>query len=233
MKTYRYLLFDADETLFDFLYAEKEAFRISLCQNGIEYKEEYHGIYTEFNKQLWKQLELGKITKQELLATRFQKFFEVAGITGDAEAMKKDYQENLGKQSHMFAGALELCKELAEKYELYLVTNGVGTTQRSRLAPSGLLPYLKDVFISEELGFAKPQKEFFDKVAERIPGFQPEAALVIGDSLTSDILGGNNAGIDTCWYNLHGETNHTKAVPTYTVTDYGQLLELLGCENSK
>ncbi|MGN0506811.1 MAG: YjjG family noncanonical pyrimidine nucleotidase [Lachnospiraceae bacterium] len=227
MKSYRFLMFDADETLFDFKYAEREALKTALLQNGIEYKEEYHSVYTKLNQSMWKQLELGRITKEELLATRFRRFFESIGLTGDTEKMRVNFQANLSAQSRLLPGARKLCRDLSGQFELYLVTNGVAATQTARLAPSGLLPYFKGVFISEQVGAPKPSKEFFDAVEQGIPGFVKEQAIVIGDSLTSDIRGGNNAGIDTCWYNPHGVANDTDAVPTYTVADYAELRQLL------
>lgn len=228
MQQYRFLLFDADETLFDFHHAEREALRAALLQSGVEYREEYQKLYSELNLSLWKQLELGKITRQELLIARFSSFFEAAGIQGDAEIARVSFQANLAAEGRLFPGALELCKELVGQFELYLVTNGVAETQRTRLASSGLQPYFKGVFISEEVGAPKPQKEFFDAVKQGIDGFVKEQALVIGDSLTSDIKGGNLAGIDTCWYNPHGVVNDTKIEPTYTVATYAKLKELLG-----
>lgn len=228
MKNYRFLLFDADETLFDFHHAEREALRKALLQNGIEYSKEYQNLYSKLNLSLWKQLELGNITKQELLATRFCRFFEAAGIQGDTEAMRVSFQANLAAEGRLLPGALELCRELSMQFELYLVTNGIAQTQRTRLASSGLQPYLKGVFISEEIGTPKPQKQFFDAVEQSIAGFVKEQALIIGDSLTSDIKGGNLAGIDTCWYNPHGESNDTDAKPTYTIADYKELKKLLG-----
>lgn len=230
MKQYHFLLFDADETLFDFHYAEREALRKSLLQNGIGYCEEYQRLYSKMNLSLWKQLELGNITKQELLATRFCRFFEIAGIQGDTKAMQVSFQENLSAEGRLLSGALELCRELSVQFELYLVTNGVAQTQRTRLASSGLQPYLKGIFISEEIGAPKPQKEFFDAVEQSIHGFVKEQAIIIGDSLTSDIKGGNLAGIDTCWYNPKGEVNDTDAKPTYTVADYEELKRLLNID---
>lgn len=228
MQQYRFLLFDADETLFDFHYAEREALRGALLQSGVEYREEYQKLYSELNLSLWKQLELGEITRQELLLARFSRFFEAAGIQGDAEKVRISFQANLAAEGRLFPGALELCKELAGRFELYLVTNGVAETQRARLASSGLQPYLKGIFISEEVGAPKPQKKFFDAVEQGIDGFVKEQALVIGDSLTSDIKGGNLAGIDTCWYNPYGEANDTGIEPNYTVATYAKLKELLG-----
>ena len=228
MQQYRFLLFDADETLFDFHYAEREALRAALLKSGVEYREEYQKLYSELNLSLWKQLELGKITRQELLIARFSRFFEAAGIQGDAEAARVSFQAGLAAEGRLFPGALELCRELAGEFELYLVTNGVAETQRTRLASSGLQPYLKGVFISEEIGAPKPQKEFFDAVERGIDNFVREQALIIGDSLTSDIKGGNIAGIDTCWYNPHGEASDAEIEPTYTVATYAELKELLG-----
>lgn len=224
---YRFLLFDADDTLFDFQEAERNALKLAMLEDGKEYLDQYHAIYSSINLSLWKQLELGTITKPELLETRFRKFYDTIGILDSSSQIKEYYQRNLEQQGIVLTGAIELCQKLSKNFELYLITNGVERTQTSRLKKSGLLPYLKDVFISETIGAPKPQKEFFDAVANRIPEFNPKEALVIGDSLSSDIKGGNNAGIDTCWFNAKGAVNDSKAIPTYEVKSYEELSRLV------
>lgn len=210
---YRYLLFDADETLFDFLRAEKTALNLAFGDCGIPFKEDYVPIYSKMNSKLWKRLERKEITKPQLLAMRFANFYEAMGFTGNPDLMRTAYQKRLGEQCFLLPGAFDVIKKLSEDHRIYLITNGLKTTQSSRLERSGLLPYLSGVFISEEVGYEKPDRKYFEKVKESIPGFKEEEALIIGDSLTSDILGGNNAGIKTVWFNPGGKVNNTKAEP--------------------
>lgn len=224
---YRFLLFDADDTLFDFRSAERNALELAMKDDGREYHGEYHEVYAAINAALWKQLELGTITKPELLQKRFRNFFDAIGISEDASHIRECYQKNLEQQGIVLPGALELCQQLSQQFELYLITNGLERTQTKRLERSGLLPCLKKVFISETIGFPKPQKEFFDAVAAEITEFDEKKALIIGDSLSSDIRGGNNTGIDTCWYNAKGEINETVIMPTYEVKNYEELVRLV------
>ncbi len=211
---YRYLLFDADETIFDFLRAEKTALKLAFEDCNIPFKDEYVPIYSKLNVQLWKKLERKEITKPQLIASRFSDLYEVLGIKDhDPDLMRTAYQRRLSEQYFLLPGALELLKNLSKDYKIYLITNGLKTTQSSRLERSGILPYLSGVFISEEVGYEKPDRKYFEKVKESIPGFREEDALIVGDSLTSDIMGGNNAGIRAVWYNPRGEKNGTKAVP--------------------
>ena len=222
----KYLLFDADETIFDFLRAEKTALKLAFGDCNIPFKDEYVPLYSEMNAKMWKRLERKEITKQELIHSRFSSLYELIGIDGqDPDLMRVAYQKRLSEQAFLLPGALELLKNLSKDYKIYLITNGLKTTQSSRLAASGIEPYLSGVFISEEVGYEKPDRRYFEKVKESIPGFKEEEALVIGDSLTSDILGGNNAGIRTVWYNAKGQKNNTKAVP---YREIGKLEEIYG-----
>lgn len=224
---YQYLLFDADDTLLDFKGSEQVALQQLFDKLHIELtpqlKEHYHTI----NHSLWAAFERGEITRDEILATRFRRLFEEENIKVERLGLEAEYQELLGLSHLTIPGVADLLDCLKEHYELYIVTNGVATTQYNRLNASGLYPYFKQVFISEETGYQKPQIEFFDYVSSHITGFQPSKALIIGDSLASDIQGGINAGIDTCWYNPRLLSN-TKGLPiTYTVSSYEELKQIL------
>ena len=180
------------------------------------------------NKSLWKDLEEKKITKQELVNTRFSKLFSHFGIEKDGVYLAERYQFYLAQQGQVFSGAMELLDSLIDRgYELYAVTNGITTIQTGRMARSGLAPYFNQVFISEQLQTQKPDALFYEKIGQQIAGFSKEKTLMIGDSITADIQGGNNADIDTIWYNPHHLENKTKAQPTYEVDSYQALLELL------
>lgn len=226
--TYKFLLFDLDHTLLDFDTAEDIALTQLLKEEGVEDIRAYKDYYVPMNKALWKDLEEKKITKQELVNTRFSKLFSHFGIEKDGVYLAERYQFYLAQQGQVFSGAMELLDSLIDRgYELYAATNGITAIQTGRMAQSGLAPYFNQVFISEQLQTQKPDALFYEKKGQQIAGFSKEKALMIGDSLTADIQGGNNAGIDTIWYNPHHLENHTQAQPTYEVDSYQALLELL------
>ena len=226
--TYKFLLFDLDHTLLDFDAAEDVALTQLLKEEGVADIQAYKDYYVPMNKSLWKDLEEKKITKQELVNTRFSKVFSHFGIEKDGVYLAERYQFYLAQQGQVFSGAMELIDSLIDRsYELYAATNGITTIQTGRMTQSGLAPYFNQVFISEQLQTQKPDALFYKKIGQQIAGFDKEKALMIGDSLTADIQGGNNADIDTVWYNpLHLE-NHTQVQPTYEVDNYQALLELL------
>ena len=225
---YKFLLFDLDHTLLDFDTAEDVALTQLLKEEGVTDIQAYKDYYIPMNKSLWKDLELKKITKQELVNTRFSKMFSHFGIEKDGVYLAERYQFYLAQQGQVFSGAMELLDCLVDRgYELYAATNGITTIQTGRLAQSGLAPYFNQVFISEQLQTQKPDALFYEKIGQQIAGFSKEKTLMIGDSLTADIQGGNNADIDTIWYNSHHLENKSKAQPTYEVNSYQALLELL------
>ena len=226
--TYKFLLFDLDHTLLDFDAAEDVALTQLLKEEGVADIQAYKDYYVPMNKSLWKDLEEKKITKQELVNTRFSKLFSHFGIEKDGVYLAERYQFYLAQQGQVFSGAMELLDSLIDRgYELYAATNGITTIQTGRMAQSGLAPYFNQVFISEQLQTQKPDALFYDKIGQQIAGFSKEKTLMIGDSLTADIQGGNNADIDTIWYNPHHLVNKSLAQPTYEVDSYQALLELL------
>lgn len=226
--TYKFLLFDLDHTLLDFDTAEDVALTQLLKEEGVTDIQAYKDYYIPMNKSLWKDLELKKITKQELVNTRFSKMFSHFGIEKDGVYLAERYQFYLAQQGQVFSGAMELLDCLVDRgYELYAATNGITTIQTGRLAQSGLAPYFNQVFISEQLQTQKPDALFYEKIGQQIAGFSKEKTLMIGDSLTADIQGGNNADIDTIWYNSHHLENKSKAQPTYEVDSYQDLLDCL------
>ena len=227
--TYKFLLFDLDHTLLDFDVAEDVALSHLLKEEGVEDIQTYKDYYVPMNKTLWKDLELKKITKQELVNTRFAKLFAHFGIEKDGAYLAERYQFFLSKQGQIFPGVEDLLKKLIHQgFELYAATNGITYIQTGRLEQSGIAPFFKEIFISEQLHTQKPDAAFYEKIGARIPNFDKNHALMIGDSLTADIQGGNNAGIDTIWYNPHHLENKTQAQPTYEVHSYIDLLNCLG-----
>lgn len=204
---YTTLLLDMDGTFLDFSAAEHSAFYRAMEAHGYPCDEESYRIYSRINHSLWEAFERGEIDKPTLLFTRFGRLFEQLGIDGDGAAFEEEYQMMLGEGHELIEGAQEVLDWLFPRYDLYVVTNGVEATQRNRLKLSGLDRFMKDIFVSEAVGYQKPQTEFFDYCFQRIPDFQREKTMIIGDSLTSDIQGGNNAGIASCWFNPAGKKN--------------------------
>ena len=226
--TYKFLLFDLDHTLLDFDSAEDIALTQLLHEEGVEDIRAYKDYYVPMNKALWKSLELKEITKQELVNTRFSKLFAHFGIEKDGQYLAERYQLFLSKQGQIFPGVENLLKTLInDGYELYAATNGITYIQTGRIDHSGIAPFFKEIFISEQLHTQKPDTEFYEKIGALIPNFYKNHALMIGDSLSADIQGGNNAGIDTVWYNPHHLENKTQAHPTYEVHSYEDLLDCL------
>ncbi len=229
MKKYKVLLFDADRTLFDFDGAERDAFGIVMASHGIELSEGEFLRYVDINSELWEQLGRGEITKEYLQDNRFGIFFEKIGRTVSVSSAKlnHEYVDALADCSNLFDGALELCLELSEHYEMYIVTNGVSHTQKKRFYASPIRQCFKDIFVSEDAGAAKPMREYFDYVFGSIGEDKRSASVIIGDSLAHDILGGINAGIDTVWYNPGNTLNSMNIIPNAVVGNYAELRSML------
>lgn len=227
MRKYKTLLFDVDDTLLDFAAAERASLSMLLESQGVLYDAENHKIYSQINKRLWKSFEEGLISSDELFNTRFTLLFKELGKSVDGPELEKHYRRGLGEGHYLMSGALEVITELKDHFALYIVTNGISQTQDRRLKLSGLFPAFKAVFVSEDTGFQKPMKGFFDFVFERIPNCELSETLIIGDSLTADIKGGILAGIDTCWVNPNGIKNTTEWKPTYEVKSLDELYNVL------
>ena len=230
MKHYRFLLLDADGTLLDFdqdmLHAFQATFETCFARQR-PYAPELLEIYERCNNRWWKKLERGECEKSQLFTGRFRDFLAETGLSGDPEQINETYFKNLGQGGALLPGALELVRDLSEQYELYIVTNGNAATQKTRLERSGLLNYVNSYFVSEDAGAAKPDVRYFDYVFSRIPGFAKEEALLIGDSLTSDMLGAQNAGIDAVWYCPQGgEVPEGLSIP-YRAGSFGEIRSLL------
>ena len=227
--SYKFLLFDLDHTLLDFDAAEDIALTQLLEEEGVEDIQAYKDYYVPMNKSLWKDLEQKKITKSELINTRFAKLFAHFGIEKDGSYLAERYRLFLSKQGQTFPGVEDLLRKLiSQGYELYAATNGIIYIQTGRLKQSGIAPYFKEIFISEQLHTQKPDAEFYEKIGARILNFNKKYTLMIGDSLSADIQGGQNAGIDTVWYNPQHLENTTQLHPTYEVHSYKDLLNCLG-----
>lgn len=227
MKQYEVLLFDVDGTLLDFDKAEEQGIESLLFRYKLPATEENKKKYHELNKKYWQKLEKGELTRDQVLSLRFEEFFGDFGISVDGTEVDGQYREALNRGAFLIEGVTELLEAIKECYELYIVTNGVAETQYKRLKASGLDRYFKGIFISEEAGFPKPRPEFFRYCFEKMGRRDVEHMLIIGDSLTSDIRGGNAVGMDTLWYNPHGQKNTAGVCVNYEAESVKDLARLL------
>jgi 2-haloacid dehalogenase len=224
----KYVLFDMDDTLLDFGKSEAAAIKRTFESIGIPATPEIIARYSEINSAHWARLERKEITREQVLIGRFDTFFRELGVKNVPSEMVQACYEHLLSIGHYFIeGAPELLESLNEKYDLYVVSNGNTSVQDGRIESAGIAHYFKNIFISERLGADKPSKEFFDLAFSHISGFERDKAIIIGDRLQSDILGGINAGIKTCWFNR----KHLPADPAipadYEIHALAELPELL------
>ena len=218
---------DVDDTLLDFHKAEAIALAKTLTAMGIEPREEILKRYSEINDSQWKLLEQGLIPREVVLVRRFEILFEELGLERSGAEARDTYEGNLAVGHYFMPGAPELLETLYRNYELYIVSNGTAVVQEGRIKSAGIAKYFKEIFISEEIGCDKPGKEFFRRCFERILDFDPKQAIIVGDRLSSDILGGINAGIKTCWFNPDRQENRTEIFPDYEIRALGELPALL------
>ena len=222
-----FLFLDLDDTILDFHKAERIALSRTLRSFGAEPSETVLNRYHIINKEHWERLERGEITREQTLLGRFQALFQEMGIPVDPEAVAREYEKNLAIGHYFLPGAEEAVASLSKKYKLYLASNGTASVQKGRLTSANLYRFFREVFISQEVGYNKPSREYFDACFTRIPGFAPERAMMVGDSLTSDIRGGRDAGLRTCWFDPLGRPRRPDIVPDYTVTALNQIPALL------
>ena len=224
-----FLLLDLDDTILDFHKAERIAIAKTFSDFGVEPTEAVLRRYHLINRSCWERLETGEWTREQVLVNRFSLLFDEVGVVADATACARAYEKNLSIGHYFLPGALEAVESLSKKYRLFLVSNGTASVQKGRMTSANLYPYCEKVFVSQEVGYNKPAREYFDKVFAQIPGFDPKKAIIVGDSLTSDILGGINAGIATCWVNP-GHLPKREDIPAdYEIEGIYQLEALLEC----
>ncbi len=221
-----FIFIDLDDTILDFKKAEKVALQKTLMGFGIEPADETISIYSVINEGLWKKLEKGEMTREEILITRFQKLFEKLGVNADSAVANENYKTNLSQGHWFIDGAEDLLNTLYEKHDLYIVSNGTTSVQQGRIKSAELEKYFKNIFLSQDIGFNKPDIRFFDKCFSTIDGFDKKDAIILGDSLSSDILGGINAHIKTCWFNPQNkESGDIK--PDYIIASLDEFLEIV------
>jgi 2-haloacid dehalogenase len=196
-----YLFLDLDDTILDFKKAEFIAIGKTISDFGVDPTEAVRHRYHEINKWHWEQLELGKLTRAEVLENRFKVLFAELGVDVDAEKVARTYEKNLSQGHWFLPGAEETVDLLSKKYRLFLASNGTASVQKGRMTSANLYRFFETVFVSQEIGHNKPSKAYFDACFASIAGFDPQKAIMVGDSLSSDIKGGINAGIKTVWVN--------------------------------
>lgn len=223
----RNLLLDLDDTILDFHKAERRALTLALTEAGVEVTDARIARYSEINASRWALLEEKKLTRAEVLYSRFAIFLEEMGIAADARTVQRAYEGHLSEGHFFIEGAEALLHALSGHYRLYLASNGTARVQAGRIASAGIAPYFDKMFISEEVGVDKPDPAFFYAVFAQIPHFSLRETLMVGDSLTSDIRGGNGVGIRTVWFNPRHKPGRADILPTYEIFSLQELLPLL------
>ncbi len=223
--SYSWLLFDADDTLFNYPLAEARSLRGTFAYFGMVYHSRYLQVYQVFNRQVWEKFERGEISAKEVRIKRFRLLFDEIGVSINLQDFSQCYLENLASASDLFPGTENVLNLLSGRFHLAIVTNGLKDVQRPRLEHSAIRELIEKVFISEEIGVAKPAAGFFNAVFQEIGRPSKADVLIIGDSLTTDMQGGINYGIDTCWLNPTGKT--TTMPITYTIKTLSQLQLIL------
>lgn len=226
-----FLLLDLDDTILDFHKAERIALSKTIRDFGIEPTQEVLDRYHVINKWHWEQLELGKLTRDEVLQNRFGVLFSELDVPADKALCAKTYEKNLSIGHYFLPGAEEAVDSLSKKYRLFLVSNGTACVQEGRMRSANLYRFFEKVFVSQEIGANKPSLEYFSRCFAQIDGFDPKKAIIVGDSLSSDIQGGKNAGILTCWINPERKTAPAHLTPDYDIPALSHLESIL--ENLK
>jgi 2-haloacid dehalogenase len=223
----RHLFIDLDDTILDFHAAEHAAISDTFTQMGIRVSEEVLKRYSEINKSCWERLELGELTREQVLVIRFELLYAELGVSASAAETQALYEYKLSLEHPFMEGAEELLEQLYGKYKLYIASNGTASVQDRRIADTGIAKYFDGIFISQRVGYNKPAKEFFDACFSAIPDFDKSEAMIVGDTLTSDIKGGIIAGIKTCYFNPRGKKNETGILPDYEISSLDELLNIL------
>jgi YjjG family noncanonical pyrimidine nucleotidase len=224
---YKWIIFDADGTLFDYDKAESSAIKSTIEQFGFQYLPEYLPVYRTCNKQLWDAFELGNVTIENLKVQRFELFLQTIALEADAHHFSDHYLHHLSKGAHLISGAKKLLHNLSGKVGLILMTNGIKEVQRSRLSLSPIQSFFSDIIISDEVGVAKPDRKIFEIALHNMSITDKRSILMVGDNLTSDIKGGIDFGIDTCWYNPKCLDNNHQIKATYEIRNLEDLMPIL------
>jgi putative hydrolase of the HAD superfamily len=225
---YEVIIFDADETLFDFKKSERDAIKNTLLEFDIDYNENHHlKIYHGINTVIWKEFEKGLITQEKLKVERFKRLSDSLNIVFDVAEFAKSYIKHLSNASFLYDDSIDLVESLHKDYRLTIITNGLKDVQDKRVRKSVIGKYFEDIVISEEIEVSKPHPKIFEHALNNIKHTDKSKVLIVGDSLTSDIQGGINFGIDTCWFNPRKAANMTGIKPTYEISNLMELKAIL------
>jgi 2-haloacid dehalogenase len=224
---YKWILFDADNTLFDYDKGEANALKSTFEQLGFPFKPEYLDIYKQVNHDIWQELEQGKISPEKLSVERFKRYAGILGLNFKAAGFSERYLNNLSLAAELIDGAQEIVESLHGKIGMLIITNGLQAVQRPRLERSMLKTYIKDIIISEEVGSGKPDAPIFDTAFARMGHPSKEEVLIVGDSLTSDIRGGLNYGIDTCWFNPAQKEDNPEIKSLFQIKKLNELVNII------
>jgi 2-haloacid dehalogenase len=225
---YRYLVFDADGTLFDYDAAEARALESTFASFQIPYDADIHGLYVAINRRVWADFEKGRISSRQLRTRRFEELVSESGWEADPAVLSREYLIHLGNAGVLLPGARDAVERLSKDFTLALATNGISDVQKRRLAASGLGSFFAAVVISDQIGIAKPASGYFDILFERLGHPPISETLIIGDGLSSDMAGGEGYGMDTCWFNPRGLANETAIRPTYEISTLEEIDAIVG-----
>ncbi len=227
MCRYRWIVFDADGTLFDFEHAEQSALVRTFGEYGLYFDDSIRDQFVEINRSLWAEFEQGRLTSQQLRVKRFEDLAACAALEYCASDFSADYLHNLGSVGKLLRGAGELVEGLAQDFGLVLATNGIADVQHRRFAASGIQHHFRGLVISDEVAVAKPDPAFFTHVFDAMDHPEKAEVLMVGDSLSSDIAGGVGYGIDTCWFNPAGLSPSPTVTPTYEIQSLDEILPIV------
>lgn len=221
-----FIFIDLDDTILDFKKAEGVALRRMLLSFNVEATDENVSLYSQINDKMWKRLERKEATREEILVLRFKEFFEAVNVNADAFDANERYKEFLSQGHFFMPEAEELLEVLYKKHRLFIVSNGTTFVQNGRIKSANIKRYFEDIFLSQDVGFDKPDARFFEACFNTISGFNRREAVILGDSLSSDILGGINANISTCWYNPQSKPSGD-IKPNYEIHSLLEFLEII------
>jgi len=225
---YEIIIFDADETLFDFKKSEREALKNTMIEFGVNYDENYHlRIYKPINSAMWSELEKGLITQNKLKTERFKRFFDKLNLGFDEHEFASSYMHHLSNASFLYDSSVDVLSKLSQNYKLLIITNGLSVVQTKRIKCSNVAHFFEYIIISEDVGVSKPDPYIFEHTLKNVVYTDKSKVLIVGDSLTSDIQGGINFGIDTCWFNPNTLINNKDINQTYETDDLMKLSELI------
>ncbi|ENQ3077227.1 YjjG family noncanonical pyrimidine nucleotidase [Bacillus sp. WLY-B-L8] len=225
---YEVIIFDADETLFDFKKSEKHALKNTMLACNIEYDESYHlKVYKDINTAIWKELEDGLITQKNLNVERFIRLSNKLNAEFDEDEFAQLYMKHLSYASFLYDQSIDLVESLHKDYRLSIITNGLKDVQDNRIRKSVIAKYFEDIVVSEDVNVSKPDSKIFEHALNNIKHTDKSKVLMVGDSLTSDIQGGINFGIDTCWFNPNKIANTSEFKPTYEISNLLELKNIL------